>query len=78
MAQNGKKMECVSEQQLKEAVESGMDYVRISFPDGKEPIYLVFNERPTKQEISYFLETNMLEYNNFTITGRELKIEKEV
>ena len=50
-------MECVNEQQLKQAVESGMDYVRISFHDAKEPIYLVFYEKPTNKEISNFLET---------------------
>ena len=77
VTQNSKKMKCVSEQQLKKAVESGMDYVRISFHDAKEPIYLVFNEKPTNKDISDFLET--LFYDNvdhFTIIWRD-EIQKE-
>ena len=67
----------MSEQQLKEAVESGMDYVRISFHDTKAPIYIVFNEKPTNKEISDFLETELyVNVDNYTILWRD-EVQKE-
>lgn len=59
MAQMDEKMKCVSLQQLQEAVDKGLSYVCVSFQDDNEPIYLVFREKPTANEVSVFVRESL-------------------
>ena len=59
MAQMEEKMKFVSLQQLQEAVDKGLNYVCVSFQDGNEPIYLVFKEKPSGNEVSVFVRESL-------------------
>ena len=60
---------CVNEQQLKEAVENGLSYVRISFRNEIDDVFLAFREKPTGEEISDFLKyTLRISEDDFTET----------
>lgn len=59
MLQTEEKLRCVSQQELKEVVKNGFSYVRISFQNEMDPIYLVYKEKPTAQDISDFVYNSL-------------------
>lgn len=73
MAQKKVKLKCVSEQQLAEVVENELNYVRVSFQNETEPVFLVYGKsRPSGEEISNFLKTSLLIFEEkFTLTWGE-------
>ena len=67
------KLRCVSPKQLEEIVESGLNFVRISFSDNTEPIFIAFKDKPTVDEISDYIRNtlNIIYIDGFTITWNE-------
>lgn len=78
MANEEKKMCIVSQQQLNEVVERGLNLVRVSFKDETEPIILAYKEKPSGVSISVFLKEKIQvfsEISNLTWFGKNKDLE---
>lgn len=63
-----KVLKIVTEDQLKIVTKSGLNWVRISFPTEQNPIYIVFDKKPTAEEISNLLKSNFDINEKYNIT----------
>lgn len=64
-----KKFKVVSEDDLLSVISTGLNWVRVSFPTIQNPIYVAFKSKPTFEELSDFLHTQLLiEEREFTLT----------
>ena len=63
-----KMLKNVTEDQLKTKVMSGLSWARISFPIELNPIYIVFDKKPTAEEICSLLKSNFDINEKYNIT----------
>lgn len=61
-------LKIVTEDQLKTEVMSGLSWARISFPTEQNPIYIVFDKKPTAEEICNLLKSNFNINEEYNIT----------
>jgi len=53
------KLRIVSLQELKDAVGEGLNYVRITFHDETDPVFIAYKEKPTSSELSAYLKQSL-------------------